>query len=261
MTSYGNGGGASSVIPAGQLFAGRSIGGGTRDQIYGTKTYGSGYPGIPGRGVAGRGFPFYFWPVVWGDGAGAAIGGASSYLYTSEYGLPSNTSRPGGPLHVAAFRSNFEPQTLLHILSDNTTIAGLITNIRRNCSTYIAPWNSTFVLPFDTSSPAPKPEQAIQYYRASSVVLTLSGYNNTAVFASINTRDLDLPCSYDSRMIDCVNHTIGVGVPLTNQISGGSDVVPEPYATVVLVAVGVIVIVHVMGSFSQIFRSLFANRR
>ena len=30
-------------------------------------TYGSGYPGITGRGVAGRGFPFWFWPVVWGN--------------------------------------------------------------------------------------------------------------------------------------------------------------------------------------------------
>lgn len=73
------------VIPAGQMFPGRSAGGGMRSQIYGTRwvqirqfalscdyadglilrTYGSGYPGITGRGVTGRGFPFWFWPVVW----------------------------------------------------------------------------------------------------------------------------------------------------------------------------------------------------
>lgn len=36
-TSYGYGGGKAAIIPAGQPFAGRSAGGGTRDQIYGTK--------------------------------------------------------------------------------------------------------------------------------------------------------------------------------------------------------------------------------
>lgn len=63
-TTYGYGGGKPIVIPAGQPFAGRSAGGATRSQIFGTKTYGSGYPGIGGRGVLGRPFPFWFWPVV-----------------------------------------------------------------------------------------------------------------------------------------------------------------------------------------------------
>lgn len=36
-SAYGYGGGKSIIIPAGQLFAGRSAGGGTRDQIYGTR--------------------------------------------------------------------------------------------------------------------------------------------------------------------------------------------------------------------------------
>jgi hypothetical protein len=42
--------------------------------------YGSGYPGVlASRGVAGRGFPYYFWPVVWyGSGDDS-----SSYLYDS----------------------------------------------------------------------------------------------------------------------------------------------------------------------------------
>jgi len=34
---YGYGGGNSAVIPEGHPFAGRSVGGGTRDQIFGTK--------------------------------------------------------------------------------------------------------------------------------------------------------------------------------------------------------------------------------
>ena len=32
------------------------------------------------RGVAGRGFPFFFWPIVWG---GAAGGAAEAYLHDS----------------------------------------------------------------------------------------------------------------------------------------------------------------------------------
>ncbi len=34
------------------------------------RSYGSGYGGAFGaRGVGGRPFPFFFWPVVWGGGA------------------------------------------------------------------------------------------------------------------------------------------------------------------------------------------------
>ena len=52
------------------------------------RTYGSGYPSgysSVGRGVGGLGFPFYFWPVVWGGGLG--YGGA--YLYNHEVSKPS----------------------------------------------------------------------------------------------------------------------------------------------------------------------------
>ncbi len=46
-----------------------------------TSIYGSGYPGTVGRGVAGRGFPFYYWPLVWGGLAGY---GGASYLHNNE---------------------------------------------------------------------------------------------------------------------------------------------------------------------------------
>lgn len=47
------------------------------------RQYGSGYPGISGRGVAGRGFPFVFWPLAWGGLAGA---GTAAYLHDTEVG-------------------------------------------------------------------------------------------------------------------------------------------------------------------------------
>lgn len=34
-----------------------------------------------GRGVAGRGFPFYFWPIAWGGAAGI---GTAAYLHSDE---------------------------------------------------------------------------------------------------------------------------------------------------------------------------------
>jgi len=47
------------------------------------RQYGSGYPGVAGRGVAGRGFPFVFWPLAWGGFAGA---GTTAYLHNTEVG-------------------------------------------------------------------------------------------------------------------------------------------------------------------------------
>jgi len=49
--------------------------------IFVSRVYGSGYPGITGRGVFSRGFPFYFWPIIW---VGAAGGATRAYLYDSE---------------------------------------------------------------------------------------------------------------------------------------------------------------------------------
>ena len=50
-------------------------------QFVGSREYGSGYPGIQGRGVNSRGFPFFFWPLAWG-GLGGGFGAA--YLHTGE---------------------------------------------------------------------------------------------------------------------------------------------------------------------------------
>jgi hypothetical protein len=46
-----------------------------------SRQYGSGYPGVAGRGVAGRGFPFVFWPLAWGGVAGVST---AAYLHNTE---------------------------------------------------------------------------------------------------------------------------------------------------------------------------------
>lgn len=233
--AYGYGGGDSIVIPEGQLFAGRSAGGGTRDQIFGSRTYGSGYPGITGHGVSGRGFPFWFWPVVWSDAAAES----QPYLNGSEYGIANDTSRFGGPLMEATFISNSSsPNTTFHVLSDNSTVTSLIQSIDANCSHYLSSSSSSSPIPFNVSSAnAPQPQQAIQYYRASSVVLTLDGYNNSATFSSnTNVTDSPLPSNMDTNLSVCLNQTIALAVPLINGAFPSSFVAP-PVASVAIAGV------------------------
>ncbi|KAF8197478.1 hypothetical protein BJ912DRAFT_1055883 [Pholiota molesta] len=166
-TSYGGGGGRAITIPSGQLFAGRSAGGGTRSEVTGTQQYGSGYPGITGRGVANRGFPFFFWPLAWGGVAGV---GTAAYLHNTEYGRFDNSSRPGGIMMTAEFNSSSSQSTTFRIVADNTTVNSLITDIVSNCtSSNLASPSTIVATTYNDSLVSPKPEQAVQYYRSSTV--------------------------------------------------------------------------------------------
>lgn len=97
--AHGEGGGKAAKITV-PPYTGHMQGGGTREEVFGTRyvssvlsftlcltfahrEYGSGYPGEVGRGVVGRGFPFYFWPVVW---RGSANGLDDAYIYTTDVG-------------------------------------------------------------------------------------------------------------------------------------------------------------------------------
>ncbi|KAF9076787.1 hypothetical protein BDP27DRAFT_1312584 [Rhodocollybia butyracea] len=215
------------------MFSGRPAGGGTRSAVYGSRAYGSGYPGSSGLGVAGRGFPFFFWPVVWG---GAAVGTAS-YLYDHEYGLPSNSSRPGGIMMTAAFQSN-STSTIYRILADNTTVVDLISDIHSNCSSHLtsnSASSASSAIAYNSSAPdAPQPGQVVQYYRASSVALTLDGYNNSAVYSGTNTTaDDPLPSGIDTTLLSCMNDTIGVSVPLVD--AGSARWAAPSYGTIGLI--------------------------
>ncbi|GJE85389.1 hypothetical protein PsYK624_014680 [Phanerochaete sordida] len=212
ITAYGRGGGSATTIPSGQPFAGRSVGGGTRDQVFGTRVYGSGYPGQANRGVTGLNFPFVFWPIVWGG----TLGYGAAYLHDSnEYGDPSNSSRPGGPMTQAAF-SDANSNNTFHLLADNATVASLIDSVAANCS--LGNTTALTPMPLNTSDPSqPRPEQAVQYYRASSVVLTLDGYNDTAALTNDSSiPDTPLPTWVDGSFLDCLNQTIGAAVPLVD---------------------------------------------
>lgn len=119
----------------------------------------------------------------------------------------------------ANFISNVT-STTFHLLADNATVTSLISTIDGNCSSNLSPSSSTLAIPLNTSDPnSPKPEQAIQYYRASSVVLTLDGYNNTAALSGdTNAVDTPLPTGIDATLLDCLNQTIGLAVPLVDGV-------------------------------------------
>ena len=62
---------------------------------------------------------------------------------------------------------------------------------------------------------APSPGEVVQYYRASSVALTLDGYNNTAALSGdANATAVPLPSNIDTTLLTCLNDTIGEAVPL-----------------------------------------------
>jgi len=212
--TYGEGDVPLSTIPEGAPFAGRQEGGAVRSGIYGTSTYGSGYgPGYNslGRGVSGLGFPYIFWPVVWGSG----LGYGPAYLHDSEYGAPDNSSRPGGALYQVQLQPE-PPSETYFILTDNSTLQSLIDSIASNCTGA----NFTSLLPFEATASPPLPEQAIQYYRASSIVLTLNGYNNTAALSDNDTLpNVPLPTIQNTTFLTCVNETIGAAAPLIEDIS------------------------------------------
>ncbi|KAJ7182111.1 hypothetical protein C8R46DRAFT_811721, partial [Mycena filopes] len=210
-----SGGGKAVVIPAGTTFAGRMQGGGTRGQIWGTRAYGSGYPTSAGNSVVGRPFPFYFWPLAWGTGAG--YGSSTAYLHGDEYGHPNNASRPGGPMMFATFQSNATTGGTFRLVADNNTVTTLTPIIAGNCSSHLVSSPTSTPTAFDNSgSGSAAPEEVVQYYRASSIALTLDGYNNSAVFAPNDTSvsDTPLPTNIDFTLLDCLNQTIGNSAPL-----------------------------------------------
>ncbi|KAJ7693232.1 hypothetical protein B0H17DRAFT_933236, partial [Mycena rosella] len=176
--------------------------------------YGSEYPGVNSRGVHGRNLPFYFWPVVWEEND-LNYNSNTSYLY----GPSNDTSRPGGALQFSVSTSNSTTATpiTLWVSTDETTLIDLLTFINTNCSFAST---STMGTPFGPGE-IPHPEEAVQYYRARSVVLGLEGYNNTAIFSAGYMTDVLLP-TVDNTLLDCANQMIGRAVPLVKTSSNSA---------------------------------------
>ena len=130
--------------------------------------------------------------------------------------------RPGGALKTITFST---PETNsqvydFHLLADNATATSLLGYIASNCSSVLNS-NSTGSQPivsFNATDPGRiRPEQVVYYYRASSIALTLDGYNDTVALdanATANDTHTPLPDWVNSELLDCLNETIGLGAPL-----------------------------------------------
>ena len=135
---------------------------------------------------------------------------------------------------IEATFTSASANSTFHVLADNTTVISLVNSVTANCSSLInnGTSSSTNSTPsaFNSSDPfSPRPEQAVQYYRASSVVLTLDGYNDTAALSDSNTTtETPVPGWVDSKLLDCLNQTIGEAVPL---IDGGINAWQAPSVT------------------------------
>lgn len=106
-------------------------------------------------------------------------------------------------------------------MADNTTVALFILDANLACGALLNHTStSSSPVTFDNSTAAPSPEQAIQYYRASSAVLTLDGYNNSATYAVEGTPDSPLPEGTNQVLATCLNETVANNIPLIDGALG-----------------------------------------
>ncbi|KAI5121695.1 hypothetical protein M0805_002770, partial [Coniferiporia weirii] len=214
--AYSDGGGSIVTLDSDSHFAGRLGGSGARDTVYGTSRFGSGYPyGGYGQYVDSRPLPYYFYPVPT----------TNNYYGGNEYLNATPDERPGGNLIVAIVQPSWGPGNVTYrILGDNSSVISVFAALVSNCSVVNA--TSEFYAYSASESIWPVPEQVVQYYRASSFLLSLDGYNNTASLpanmpasnnsASVSIADTPLPSSLNITFFECVNQTIGASVPLVD---------------------------------------------
>ena len=79
----------------------------------------------------------------------------------------------------------------------------------------------------------------MQYYRASTVVLALAGYNDTAMLSGSDAQaHTPLPAGVDRALLDCLNYTIGESAPMFSdaavQSAGVHAAGGVPHAVVLL---------------------------
>jgi hypothetical protein len=130
--------------------------------------------------------------------------------------------RPGGNTSTALVKSS-APATneTYHLVGDAASVRAVLAAVIANCS---AQDTTGQISTFDRA--ASHPEQAVQYYRASSFALTLDGYNNSAALASNAPKDnatalpsmadTPLPAYLNGTFLACLNATAAFALPLVD---------------------------------------------
>ena len=121
---------------------------------------------------------------------------------------------------TSTYASNTQ-STTFYLVTDNDTATTMVSILQQNCSSVLNSGVSNTPIPYNASDPnSPKPEEAIQYYRASSATLMLEGYNNTAQLSdNTSLPDTPLPTNMDTDLLTCLNETIGAAIPLVDAAS------------------------------------------
>ncbi|KAG8694151.1 hypothetical protein FRC09_010029 [Ceratobasidium sp. 395] len=162
---------------------------------------------------------------------------ALEYYGNEEYGPANNESRPGGVMQYAVIRSSEWPPENTTAPADNKTASYYIVGDADSVSAVMGSLvtdclvTNTTGQAIDDNDPAVHDEQAVQYYRASSFMLALSSYNNTANLASNAppnnnkpppTLDTPLPPGTDRVFFTCLNGTIGNALPIIDAESAAA---------------------------------------
>ncbi|PVF99459.1 hypothetical protein CPB86DRAFT_783576 [Serendipita vermifera] len=260
------------LAPNPVAFLNRPVGGAPRNYIYGSSRWGSGfgtvnhpnpamYIWVPYDTLAQppRSNPFGFWPIYWGSGL-------DYYEYSTHY--KSQRFRPGGAQSAILASRDGGPsyRPYWYIIADSYTINGLNTILKLpvdkgGCGMYVdgqvydfdadavAPNGTRTLFPADGGRNARHnltmpPQSAVQYYRASSVVLGTPPYVNTYALnhnhdttywgmTPWNITDLfpmffdasdpvntgiNMTARYAAEMsfLNCLNTTIAAAVPIIN---------------------------------------------
>lgn len=236
MSAWGGGGGPHGKVPTGSgmnalnnTFGGREFGGGDRNTIFGTREYGSGYPygadgANPTSSIAGRPFPYGVWPISWGPG----------YLGGDEFhGDDMDMIRPGGPLAVVRVGTTdttkwpgISQDEVYDMIGDKESISFMMADLVDWC--HATPqWPKRLVITGNTTR-MPRPENVIQYYRASSFALAFSGYNSSVGSTAGSRYSFDqtppLPSGIsNSAFLKCLNETISIALPIMDAYDPPGD--------------------------------------
>jgi hypothetical protein len=137
--------------------------------------------------------------------------------------------RPGGNTTTAIVTSIISSTNQTYrLIGDRSSVTTVLNALIADCGVS----NSTSsIAPFagftdESNTTLPKPEQFVQWYRASSFGLSLDGYNNSASLqsnmpasntsAAQNIPNTPLPSYVNSTFLACLNTTIAFSIPLVN---------------------------------------------
>ncbi|KAG8755259.1 hypothetical protein FRC14_004218 [Serendipita sp. 396] len=226
---FSGGGGKPFTLTPPSGFAGREMGGGSRSEVSGTRTYGSGYPySNGGVGVGGQPFPFGFWPIYWvGHGNSDEYGGSAEL----------EQDRPGGSqvivelapnstavsYNVSAVNGINETYWMIGDRESVTTMLTLLVDVKTDKQyPYGCGVLNNAILPFNSTNSSIQFSNVIQWYRSSSFALAYAGYNNTFAFPPLNeTSGVGWDAStllpeqqLYSPFLHCLNNTISSALPI-----------------------------------------------